>query len=267
MKNNTSALLSSPPSWICQMDVLPGPMTGALSSDLCSGADLADRVYGTAAQALHSGLVAFAYCWRRFGPPWWGSDAHKDLGHYIVGTSHLDVCLSLSLSGSALRYGVGYLITTMMQDLYEIPMTVWEQQFESWWLAHQVSQDEYQLLQRYDEQQSEDISAVEKARLRALQRRLRDDRSTTSVVRAAEGLIGRYPRISPAEGSPVIRQAITDALTELLRPVYVRDVAMNILGRVADTDLQEETDVAERSAYAGFGVPKAAMDAWMKQEL
>lgn len=49
-----------------------------------------------------------------------------------------------------------------------------------------------------------------------------------------------------------IHQAVEDCLRDLLRPVRVRDVAINLLGVVPDADVNDE---AERSPAAGYGVP------------
>ena len=74
------------PAWIQQIDTFSEKVSGALSGDLCDGLAMAERVYGPAAASPQSGLLAFAYCWRRFGPPWFGSDDHKELVKYILGT-------------------------------------------------------------------------------------------------------------------------------------------------------------------------------------
>ena len=58
-----------------------------------------------------------------------------------------------------------------------------------------------------------------------------------------------------------VNEAVLAAMKELLRPVYVRDGALNILGRCADCF----DDAAPQSKYAGYGVPKRAMDAMIKE--
>lgn len=56
---------------------------------------------------------------------------------------------------------------------------------------------------------------------------------------------------------------LNEALQELARPVYVRDAAFNIFGRVDDDC---EVSVAERSEYAGYGIPRDAMDAMVEAD-
>ena len=76
---DTQGLSSTPPAWMQQLVAWPeGGCTGASMSEICDGFALAYAVYGEALDD-NSGLLAFAYLWRRFRPPWWGSDDHKDL--------------------------------------------------------------------------------------------------------------------------------------------------------------------------------------------
>lgn len=51
-----------------------------------------------------------------------------------------------------------------------------------------------------------------------------------------------------------IDRAIRAALTELWRPVYVRDVPYNIIGRVYDDLPHGDLDAAEPSPQAGYGL-------------
>jgi hypothetical protein len=57
-----------------------------------------------------------------------------------------------------------------------------------------------------------------------------------------------------------VNEAVLAAMKELLRPVYVRDGALHILGCCADAD-----GAAPQSKYAGYGVPKEPMDALVKE--
>lgn len=53
---------------------------GASGGTLCDCFKLAEQVFGEVGP--DSGLVALAYMWRRFGPPWIGSDGHKKLAEW-----------------------------------------------------------------------------------------------------------------------------------------------------------------------------------------
>ncbi len=83
-------------------------MTGAACDDLVDVRAIADVVWGDCA-GQDSGLIAFAYLYRRFGPPIHGCDPRKDLASYALTTSDPDVFL-LVHPGSELRYSIGYRI-------------------------------------------------------------------------------------------------------------------------------------------------------------
>jgi hypothetical protein len=244
------------PPWMVQVTTLPeAGMHGAHSSELCTGYAIADAVYGT---RKAPGLVAFAYLWRRFGPPWWGADPHKDLAQYVLGTPHPEVVVTLALNASDLRYGVGYLITPAFDAAWRQPLTDWEQRFEAWWLARKTTTREQQVLGHAAEHAP--------ATLHAIHARFVDDRCAEAIVQAAEGAIGPYPRAYRQQGSPVLQQALHDALVELLRPVYVHDVPITILGRIPKEAAEDAREQATRSRYAGYGVPYNAMEQWITEE-
>lgn len=161
--------------------------SGAASGELADGFELAREAYGlpdvmSPDKGDDSGLTCFAYLWRRFGPPRYGSDPHKDLCCYYLTTDDPDVVLWVRPCGSGLAYGVGYMV-------------------------------------------SKRLAAG----------------PSPSARRRVQGALKR-------------------ALRELLRPAYVRDVPINILGRCADGE------PAERSKYAGLGVPPGPLDEMLRQE-
>ena len=77
--------------------------TGALSNPFVDGPRLAREAWGDRTDRKNSGLLAMAYLWRRFGPPWWGTDRQKKLVAYVLTTNDPDVFLELNL-GSQLAY-------------------------------------------------------------------------------------------------------------------------------------------------------------------
>lgn len=255
-------LCQQPPLWMRQMDILPARCLGAASGPLCDGYALAQTVYGPALGA-NSGLTAFAYCWRRFGPPWWGSDAHKDLVGYILGTSHPEVFLSLRLSASPLLYGVGYLVTQTLQRMCDAPYAAWEAQFASWWLAQKASAEDHRVLAQA---QACSDTAARATALSSVRAHLWEARLSREVMDEAQTRLGRHPGRDPAAGRSLVEHAMQDALRELLRPMFIRDVAITILGRLRDDDLDETQEQAACSPYAGYGVPKEAMDAQVQPD-
>lgn len=134
------------------------------------------------------GFTAFAYLWRRFGPPWLESDDYKELCQYVLTTPIPSVYLTVYPTGS--RCGMGFL--------------------------------------------------ADYARYLNCQR---DPDSPDAIA---------------------VGDALRTSAMELLRPVSVRDVDWNILGRCEPWGHEEDDDWvcenAELSKYAGIGIPKAAMD-------
>ena len=165
-----------------------GSVRGAASDDAVDVRDLAIEVWGDKAAAANAGLAACAYLWRRFGPPFYGSDDYKEILQYILTTDDPDVWLTVYPGGSGLRHGVGYLATP------------------------------------------------------ALRRRA----------------------FAEPDMATRIQDAIRGAMRELLRPVGVRDTMINLFGRLLD-DCYDYGDVADRSAYAGYPVPRDAMDALRRE--
>jgi hypothetical protein len=247
------------PTWMHQPRAcdLPCPMTGARGGPWCDGHRLASAVYGPLAE--NSGFTAFAYLWRRFGPPWHGSDDYKDLGGYILSTPHPEVFLDIGLSGAGLEYSIGYLIPqTFEARLMKTDECVaWEHQFETWWLEHKLTEAEGTVLSQGLADEHPDKQAVVK--------HYWDDRLNRAIVREAEQTLGPYPGHAARDECPEIVENLMAALYELLRPTSVRDVYFNILGCVPD-DYQDDKDTAPYSRYAGFGVPQDAMDALLAKE-
>lgn len=137
----------------------------------------------------NSGLLAFAYLWRRFGPPMRGSDAYKDLCAYILTTGDPEVWIWLRVTASELRYSAKALARESISG------AIW---FE-------------------------------------------------------------YERRRAHISQPVsdrVRKVVKDAYRELLRPVPVRDIYINIFGRVPDDAV---VDPVEPPVYAGYGIPLDAI--------
>jgi hypothetical protein len=244
------------PLWAGQVGTLPGPCTGAAAGPLCNGWAVTVAAYGEAVGGVR-GTDAFAYLWRRFGPPWRGSDDHKDLVGYVLYTAHPDVFLTLRLSASPLPYCVGYLITKAFQDALGAPSRAWEEQFEAWWTTMKLNKIERAAL-RCQFARGTDAAVV--PLVRGISRRYWRDRETRSMVEEAEGAIGPNPLRKRHESNLDICAAIHDALIECLRPVFIHDVAINIFGHVPDDQVDNRQN-AEQSIYAGYGMDRAALEA------
>ena len=215
---------------------------GAGADDLFDGCDMAIEAWGKdRADSDNSGLLAMAYLWRRFGPPWRGGDNYKSLVDYTLTTADPYVFVWFHLGGCGLALSLGYFVHESLRHEAQQPENDWHRRFQEWWIATHPELD---------------------PRTKTTRARCVKDKCDEKVCTQAEAVIGEYP------ARPLSRQwrtdtgivhrinrAVYDALKELERPVYIRDCAINIFGRCDDSD-----SPAERSMYAGYGVPKAAMD-------
>jgi hypothetical protein len=175
----------------------------------------------------------------------------------VLYTAHPDVFLTLRLSASHLPYCVGYLITKAFQDALGAPSRAWEKQFEAWWITMKLNEIERAAL-RCQFARGTDVAVV--PLVRGISRRYWRDRAARSMVEEAEVAIGPNPLRKRHESNLDICTAIHDALIECLRPVFIRDVAINICGHVPDDQLDRRQN-AEHSIYAGYGMDRAALDA------
>jgi hypothetical protein len=223
------------PAWAAEQATWKGRLTGAKGSDVAECYTLAVATYGKSAQEADSGLVAFAYLWRRFGPPFKGSDPDKELCSYVLRTPQPGVYLEVSPKGYPLAYAIGYLITPKVDALTRKPLV-------DWWTAY----DRWAKRKGLPAFWSEDGEKRE-AGLRRAVKELGPIPKRVRPGPKAPGLVGR------------INRALVAAMRELLRPVCVRDVPINLFGRCADAG-----HAAKPYRLAGYGVPREAMEAAAK---
>ena len=243
----------SEPTWQAeQVARCKGKWAGASADGLMSGHALAVSALGKRAAGRDSGLRAFAYCWRRFGPPWHGSDPHKDLCSYCLTTPNPGVMLRVYPSGSPIAYGVGYMARRHFTTDHEEPLLCWHEKHEKWWLAQDP------------ERQAMEPEARAEAYF--------EDMVDRDVHASAVAAIGQCPRLPLPRSwrrlrGPIheVNAALFAALRDLLRPVWVRDVPINILGRVSDGQARELPGI-EPSPYAGYGVSRRALNNLRKKE-
>jgi hypothetical protein len=238
-------------------------VTGAKASDVADGHKLAIEVYGPLGltdddSRNNSGLTAFAYLWRRFGPPIYGSDSHKELCCYYLTTEDPQVFLFVSPSGSGLAYAFGYMVKKSLERKHFKetcgPLLAWNKKFETWWIKR--NKETFPILRSnkaYKDASESDKQLVAEA--------FSDVRwGQNAQTDLAEKDIGKYPgRTEHSKASRHIQDTLKKAMRELLRPVYVRDAAINILGRCDDTD-----DSVESSEFAGIGIPQAPLRKLMR---
>ena len=231
-----------------QVDDFAFKVRGAGGDEICNGHELAIEAWGKErADDDDSALLAMAYLWRRFGPPWRGGDNYKSLVDYTLTTEDPHVFLWLALKGCGLALSVGYLVHESIHQEAHRPMTEWCKRYDDWWYT---THPEFKAWEETEEN---------RRKVRAVYWQERDNEDVLAAARAAIGEIpARVDRRQWRTKTGVVHrvnQAVFGAMKELERPVYVRDCPFNLLGRCADTDKP-----AEPSRYAGYGVPKAAMD-------
>ena len=242
-----------------QLSSWPEGLRGARSDEIVDGHALAIEALGEAAKSRDSGLTAFAYLWRRFGPPWLGSDEHKDLAAYYLTTEDPEVYLSVTPSGSPLVYAVGYLSTADIIDEYRVPWVKWETALWRHWVAQHPEIDWPNQAEWPEDRRAEVLDSFYA------------DRYREEWYKAAIAAVGDAPKRShPNEWRTAggicqrVNQALYSAIQDLLRPVYVRDVPLNLLGVCNSRETYGES--VDPSPFAGYGVPKEELDKMLQEE-
>lgn len=231
-----------------QVATFDQPAFGASADGICNASELAIEAWGQKAVGPNSGLTAFAYLWRRFGPPWRGGDDYKSLVDYVLTTSEPDVFLWMHLAAGRLDLAMGYFAHIEVRKEADKPAREWSERYDTWWhdrhpeIQDWPETDESQ--ERFTELYFDELGDVEVGKLAAAAIGPCPRLPYTEDWRSADGVMLR------------VNQALFDAMKELERPVYIRDVAINIFGRCDD----DYDTAAEVSKYAGLGVPFDAME-------
>lgn len=237
---------------------LPEGVTGAAADDLVDGKRLALEAWGPVADEDVSALTGFAYLWRRFGPPWLGSDDSKDLARWVLSTDDPEVWLVMRPGSCGISYGAAYLVTREIEDQNTKPFRDWELAFKEWWCDQQPDVD-------WDHWADATPERREEINARYWEQRCDDD-----IARRAAQAIGPYPPRQRTDdwrnGSPVVQRvngAMFRAMQDLLRPVRIRDQSFHLLGPCSPAG-----DEAPRSRYAGFGLlcAKNELDGMVAEE-
>lgn len=243
-----------------------GGLTGAHGDDLVEGNELAIEALGSGAEHPDSGIRAFAYLWRRFGPPRLGSDDHKDLAGYTLRTPDPRVFLSLTPSAVALAMDVGYLAHESFREELNRARTEWWDRFLFRMdieisARHGITGDDVELSKQHPNWPAA-MAEFEEVRWQPHHVRI------IPMIPVEDTLVN-VPRGRPRgknrrkmnfgvrlwrQGPPPMRQvneALFAALRDLLRPVNVQGVRFNILGRDPKTFRGPE---APNSPLAGLGI-------------
>ena len=209
----------------------------------------------------------FIYLFRRFGYPRVGWDDLKDIVKYVLTTPKEGVLLVV-IPTVAGGYTFGYLLREDLDDACEeeerVPMNNWNTQFDKWVLEEHGIETI-----RTFEQDNDKLNRVWKKWAEDKQRvDFGSERDTCDCFFADQGeirtkyaheynMIVPYPacpRIEDRDSSSVVKQchiALCGAISDLLSPVYVRDVLINICGRTTPPD---DSNVVAYYTNAGYGV-------------
>jgi hypothetical protein len=236
--------------------------TGAGGDDIFDGYEMTIEALGEGAKDGNSGMLAFAYLYRRFGPPFCGSDNYKDICAYELTTDDPKVFLWIHPKASGLPYSIGYLAAEELREERMKPLYDYNAKWEEWWLKRNgINPDEF--------------NDLPKKRKETLSSRFCRDRHKIKLIGLANAELGPPPypgrsdknwKEDPDSVRYRVNIAVFNALKELLRPVYVRDVPINILGRCGSERSLGFRRPAKESKYAGFGIPRKAMDDWIKDD-
>lgn len=212
--------------------------SGCKGTSEFDGHNIAIEAWGEKAQQC--GLTSFPYLWRRFGPPFTGSDDYKSIADYHLTTKNPDVHLWVTCTPGRLCYQVGAIWSKELHERISEPVAEWHRKAEGYWLGkHYPDFDGEKATQEMCEQYGAwlwgGMSDEDRANLPRIPRATyKDWQSQTGPVHE-------------------LNQAVFDALKELERPVYVRDQYFNIFGEC------EPSDSAKYSKYAGYGIPRKPM--------
>jgi hypothetical protein len=208
----------------------PKSVRGSESDELVDCSRHALDIYGDAADDPDTGFSCFAYLWRRFGPPTEKGDGVKDLGaSWVLTTPESDVWVHCYPKAEGVWSCFGYLTTKAVQQESEKPERRWHEARDN------------ALLMRHPEwftKDSEGALAITPQGAAEYWRIVFRSNLTPADVedlRVAEEAAGPFPRRQRRwqDCTPTrqrVNRAVAATLTDLLKPVWSRDIAFNVLG-------------------------------------
>lgn len=248
---------------IKQVTKFDGEYTGAMSGfiDL---KESAEQILGK----VHPGNV-FIYMFRRFGYPISGWDDQKTLVKYNITTPMDGVVLTVSpnvTGAGTFRYLLREDLDRSCVDELDLSYREWHDKFNAWAIKEHNTEI-IKMLERDTEriQRVWNIWAADKEDKdfkdqKEINRAFLKDQEDIRVKLTKEYKeIEPFPKRIPSrdrDDSSIIKQchnALCDAIEDLKRPVYVRDVMFNITGRVEYIDLGKDY-ITKNLNMAGIGV-------------
>lgn len=222
---------SSPVEWApVALKQYPKSVQGSASDELVDCAQLALEVYGDAADDPDTGFSCFAYLHRRFGPPTGKGDGHRDLGaSWMLTTPEPDVWVRFYPGAGGIWDCFGYLTTKKVKQECE--------KLERQW--HEAR--DRALMRRHPEwftKDSEGALAITQQGSDEYWRIVFRSNLTPADIedlRVAEEAAGPFPQRQRRwqDCTPTrqrVNRAVAATLGDLLKPVWSRDIAFNVLG-------------------------------------
>lgn len=229
--------------------------------------------------------AALAYMIRRYGYTTEGSDDHKALCRYVIPTSIENFFVSVTMRGSHTLIGWAAPQPLWGQIHGYEPVRLWRTDMKKWAegqgdpIWNRFSGEHYHayLRKHTDKQFTDEWFASE---LEAERIPFEDlyKAFTCHVDESYERMSEAYRKIVPFPNDDSAQlpadhplrpfeDAFRATLTDLLNPVYIRDVPRNILGRMTDEEVMHSEEIYGRESTAvdfhtsaGYGVPRAFVE-------
>ena len=237
-----------------------------------------DQYADTALPALNPGGV-FIYLFRRFGYPRIGWDGRKELVQYYLTTPMEGVLLSVRpnvTGGGTFGYMLRIDLDLECNNDVMKPMDDWRKRFDAWALKeHGV-----EILNMFEQNSDkldrawvvwgEDKQHIEFGSEKDAYNAFYDDQEQMRIkyVDMYEE-IDPYPKrvsVEDRNDDSILKQchtALCSAIDDLLCPVYVRDVLLNIVGVVPwDPEQDPDANMVPYTPVAGHGVGDVLDNIW-----
>lgn len=213
----------------------------------------------------------FMYLFQRFGYPRFGWDGYKELVQYHITTPMAGVVLTVRPNVT----GGGTFGYTLRDDIHQQcekeerkPYEDWTEQFEAWALK----EHDIEIIRMFEQDNDKLNRMWQKWGADKEDRNFTSERDAYNAFFTDQAAIrvkytelfkeiAAFPEILPPKDRPAdsimkqVHVALCDTIRDLLRPVHVRDVMINIAGKVVwDESLNQDKDSVKYAATAGCGV-------------
>lgn len=200
---------------------------------------------------------ALIYLVRRFGYTRYGGDGYKEVCNYYLNTAVEGLMLSLRITGVWCWLGapMGKELSRAYDEEKGRPFAEWHERFRAWAVAqgHVLFVEyEFENRKRYQEEMEEWLREHAEQGVSDYGRWVKgENRRIQEMYEAVEPFPDRDMEFPADSLVGQCQAAIRAALVDLLRPVAVRDVFINVLGRV-DDDSPHLGEYVEDEGFMGL---------------